>query len=90
MTEADVYKFLTEVLREVFQRDDIVARAELTAHDVPGWDSFKQIEILIATEQRFSIKLSTKELDGLECLGDLVRAVTSRLGPSSSTPNALL
>lgn len=90
MTEADIYEFLTEVLRDVFQRDDIVANAELTAGDIAGWDSFKQIEIIIATEQRFSIKLSTKELDRLECVGDLVRAVTSRLGQDSSAPSGLV
>jgi acyl carrier protein len=90
LTEAAIYEFLTEVLREVFQRDDIVANAELTARDIAGWDSFKQIEIIIATEQRFSIKLSTKELDCLFCVGDLVRAVTSRLGQGSSAPSGLL
>ncbi len=79
MTEAEIYQFLTEVLRDVFQRDDIAATPALTAHDIAGWDSFKQIEIIIATEERFSIKLSTKELDHLDCLGDLVRAVASRL-----------
>ena len=66
MKECEAYGFLTEVFREVFMRDDIVLRSELTASDVDGWDSFKQIEIILATEERFGIKISTKELDRLE------------------------
>ena len=36
---------LTEILRDVFMRDDLVVSPATTADDVPGWDSFKQIEI---------------------------------------------
>ena len=79
MTEAEIYHFMTELLRDLFQRDDLTARPDLTAKDVAGWDSYKQIELIIATEVRFGIKLSTRELDRLDCLGDLVRAVQSRV-----------
>ena len=76
--EADVYGALTEIFHDVFMRDDLVLKAELTAKDVAGWDSFKQIEIIMATEERFGIKMSTREIDSLQNVGDLVRVVVEK------------
>ena len=47
MTELDIYRALTEIMHDVFLRDDIVLTPTLAAKDVAGWDSFKQIEIVI-------------------------------------------
>ncbi len=80
MTEAEIYAALSEIFADVFMRDDIVLSDALTAKDVQGWDSFKQIEIIIATEQRFAIKASTRELDRLQSVGDLVRLIQSKIG----------
>lgn len=77
-TEADIYSALTEIFQDVFMRDDLALKPELTAKDVTGWDSFKQIEIIIATEERFGIKFSTRELDSLQCVGDLVGVVVAK------------
>jgi len=77
-TEADVYGALTEIFHDVFMRDDLVLKAELTAKEVAGWDSFKQIEIIMATEERFGIKMSTREIDSLQNVGDLVRVVMGK------------
>ena len=50
-TEAEIYGDLTEIFHDVFMRDDIVLSPELTAKQVQGWDSFKQIEIVLASEE---------------------------------------
>jgi acyl carrier protein len=78
MSEADIYSFLTETFHDVFMREDIVLKPELSAKDVEGWDSFKQIEIILATEERFGIKFSTREVDSLQSVGDLVRLVSAK------------
>ncbi len=77
-TEAEITTALTEIFRDVFSRDDMELTPLLCAHDVEGWDSFKQIEIIIATEERFRIKMTTRELDSLRNVGDLVRVVAAR------------
>lgn len=77
-TEAEIYSALTEIFRDVFMRDDLTLRAELTASDVKGWDSFKQIEIIMATEERFGIQMNTREIDSLRNVGDLVRVIESK------------
>ena len=59
-------------------RDDLALKPELTAKDVQGWDSFKQIEIIMASEEKYGIKFTTRELDSLQNVGDLVRVVTAK------------
>jgi len=78
VTEAEVYPKLTAILREVFDRDDIEATPMLAADQVEGWDSFKQVEILIAVQEEFSLKFSSRELDSLKNVGDLVSIVVAK------------
>ena len=77
-SEAEIYGALTEIFNDVFMRDEMVLTPELSAKDVKGWDSFKQIEIIMATEERFGIQLNTREIDSLQMVGDLVRVVASK------------
>jgi acyl carrier protein len=74
-TEAETYSGLTEIFHDVFMRDDITLSPELTAKQVQGWDSFKQIEIIMASEEKWGIKFNTRELDSLRCVGDLAKMV---------------
>lgn len=72
------YEGLKEVFAEVFMRDDIVLSPMLTAKDVEGWDSFKQIEIIMATEQWFGMRFTSMEVDGMRSIQDLVVVVCNR------------
>ncbi len=78
MTEDMVYERLTEIFHDVFFRDDIVLKPGLTAADIAGWDSMKQIEIILSVEERFDVKLTTKEVDSLRKVGDLVTLVMKK------------
>jgi acyl carrier protein len=77
--ESEICDELTKLFCEVFVRSDMVLSPDTTAADVPGWDSFKHIEIILAVEEKFDIKFSTREVDGLNSVADLVRAVTLKV-----------
>ncbi len=79
-TEAEIYPALTTIFQDVFLRDDLTLTPGLTAKDVQGWDSFKQIEIIMASEEHWKLRFSTRELDGLRCVGDLVRTIAAKTG----------
>ncbi len=76
--EAKIYEALTEIFNDVFMKDDMKLTPSLSAKDVAGWDSFKQIEIMVAAEEHFGIKLNTKEIDSLKCVGDLVAVIAKK------------
>ncbi len=79
-TEAEIYPALTTIFRDVFLRDDMVLTPELSAKDVEDWDSFKQIEIIMASEEQWKMRFSTRELDALHSVGDLVRTIAAKTG----------
>ena len=79
MTEHELYDSLTALFSEIFLRDDIALAATTTAADIDGWDSFKQIEIVMAVEERFGIRLLTREIDSLKQVGDLVAVIDSKI-----------
>ena len=75
MTDEEIYEQLTEIIRDVLMNFDLVLRPDLTAKEVEGWDSYKMIEILLAVESHFGLKVKSKELDDLENVGDLVALI---------------
>jgi acyl carrier protein len=79
MPEGEIYTALESIFQDVFLRDDIKLTPTMTAKDVAGWDSFKQIEIILAVEGEYHIKFNTKELDSLQSVGDLVRVIASKV-----------
>jgi acyl carrier protein len=79
MTETEIYAALDEIFRDVFLREDLALTPELSAQDVPGWDSFKQIDIILAVEARYHVKFNTRELDSLHNVGDLVRVIAAKI-----------
>jgi len=79
MTEDGVQSGMQSIFESVFRRTDIEVRPELTAADVPGFDSFRYISIIMATEERFGIKFSDADIDQWHNVGDLMAAVRRKL-----------
>lgn len=76
--ETEIYSDLTEIFRDVFMRGDLVLRPDTTALDVEGWDSFKQIEIIMAAEEKWHIRFTSREFDNLQRVGDLIRMIAAK------------
>ena len=79
-TQVEIYHDLAEIFADVFMRDDIELSPVLTAKDVKGWDSFKQIELIMASEEKWGIKFNTRELDALQNVGDLAKMIEAKAG----------
>jgi len=79
VTEPEIYEGLTEIFHELFADDGIVLTAETTAEDVEDWDSFNHLNIIVAVEMRFGIKMQTNEIEELTNVGDMVQLVKTKL-----------
>ncbi|SFU57226.1 acyl carrier protein [Methylobacterium sp. 174MFSha1.1] len=77
MTEGAALAALAPLFEEVFG-EPVPLTPELTAEDVEGWDSTRMIELVIAVEAHFGIKLTTREVDGLSRVGDLAALVARK------------
>jgi acyl carrier protein len=79
MQNADIYAKLTAIFHDLFDDNSLVLTPELTAADVPEWDSFNHINLIVAVETTFKIKFQTAELEQLHTVGHLVSLITSKL-----------
>lgn len=65
---------IADIIRERFGYDGDVT-AETVAAEVEGWDSVAHVELIIAIEMEFGIRLTTGETSDLPNVGALVAAV---------------
>jgi acyl carrier protein len=79
MTGEQILEKLTEIFREVFDDDAIRLSREVTAADIPDWDSFNNINIMVAVELAFGVKFRTAEIERLQNVGDLIDSVGVKL-----------
>jgi acyl carrier protein len=70
---------LNHVFRDVLENDDIVLKADTTAADIEEWDSMSHVQIILAVEQEFKVRLKAGEISGLENVGAFVSLLERRL-----------
>jgi acyl carrier protein len=78
MDMATVYTRLTPIFHEVFDDDSIQPYAEMTALEVPAWDSLSNIRLVVAVEEEFNIQFTTGEVAGLKNVGEFVAVIQQR------------
>jgi acyl carrier protein len=69
---------LTEIFRDLFDNDDLVLRDDTTAGEVAGWDSLKNIKLMIRIEKAFRIRFGTGEVVGLKNVGELLALIDKK------------
>ena len=69
---------LTPVFRDVFADDSLVVTEAMSAADVPAWDSLSHINLIVAVEKEFKIKLSTKDVRWMKNVGDMIALVAKK------------
>jgi acyl carrier protein len=79
MHQQDIYAQLTPLFHDLFDDDTLALTPGLTAADVPEWDSFNHINLIVAVESRFGIKFHTAELESMHTVGHLADLIQSKL-----------
>jgi acyl carrier protein len=74
-----VYDKLTTIFRDVFDDDELVLRPDLTADDVPDWDSLSHIRLILTIQHTFGIKFSAAQATNPRNVGELVALIQWRL-----------
>lgn len=79
MTREEVYVKLNEVFRDVFDDEEIVVSDETTADDIEDWDSLEHINLIVAVEDKFSVKFNMGEIKKFKNVGEMVDIIMSRI-----------
>jgi acyl carrier protein len=61
-----------KVFREVFNTPSIALYPEMTAKDLPGWDSFRHVTLIVALEEALGVEFSPEEMASAPNVGALI------------------
>jgi acyl carrier protein len=81
MDEKAIYEKLTAIFRDVMDDDSIVLQPTTAAKDIPEWDSFNHVNIIVTSEMKFGVKFTTGEIERLSNVGDFVALIKGKVGP---------
>ena len=69
---------LTNIFRTLFNKADLVLRDDLTARDVPAWDSLNHVNLMIFVEEEFGVRFTTSEVSSMQNVGELKSLITRK------------
>jgi len=75
-------KLKSTILKEL-KLDEFEISEEMTADQVPGWDSLSHLNVILAVEQDFNIRFNSYELLKLKNIGELQSLINSKTVKSS-------
>ncbi len=78
MTDQDIFEALTPIFRSVLANDAIVLKPETSQKDIPKWDSFRYIEIILQVEEAMGVKIRAREANKLANVGELVALIQAK------------
>ena len=79
MASASTFDRLTQVLRDVFDNEELIATPELTARTVNGWDSLGNVRLFVELERAFGVRFGATEISSLKNVGQLAELVERKI-----------
>jgi acyl carrier protein len=73
-----LHQQLEQVFQEVFNNEHLVLTDEVTAKDIPAWDSIAHINLMFSIEQAFDVRFKGNELADFKSIGDLKAFLRSK------------
>ena len=78
-SEPQIYGVLLEIFRDVFRNPALCLTPDTDAAKLEGWDSFAQVNIIVAMEDRFGVRFRASEAYQLKSVAALVDALSVKL-----------
>ena len=78
MTESAILDIITPIFRVALGNEELVLRPEMTAKDIPKWDSFRYVDIILRIEEALNIKIRPREANKVKSIGDIIALIQSK------------
>ena len=78
MVRSIVIARLNGVFQDIFDDPSLQVSDGMTAADVEGWDSLSHINLIVAVEKEFGIRMTTAEVRGLKNVGDFITLISAK------------
>ena len=70
---------LSSIFKILFNRPDLELNDNLSAKNVPGWDSFNHVNLIINIEEEFGVRFTNDEVGGMQNFGNLKTLLASKI-----------
>ena len=77
MNQCEVIAKLQTIFDDVFL-DPVTLTPELSAKDVPEWDSLTHISLMVAVEKGFNVRFHVGEVENAKNIGEFVDMILKR------------
>lgn len=74
---------LKKIILNELTLNDFDLKDETTANQVPGWDSFNHINVILAVEKDYNIHFKGLEILRVKNIGELQKLIDSKLNESN-------
>jgi len=75
MTESEITAALTGLFRELLDNPELELKPADQDRDIAGFDSAKKVHLVLAVEERFAIRLHSREIDMLRSVADWIKLI---------------
>ncbi|MDR1105825.1 MAG: acyl carrier protein [Treponema sp.] len=78
MERGEILSQVQDIFRDQLDDGDVTLRDETTAADVDGWDSLMHLQLIVAIENHFKVKFSSKEIMSWKNVGEMIDCLQNR------------
>ena len=77
MEKTEILNSIQGIFRDILGNEDIHLSELSSPENVEGWDSIANVNVIIAVESEFGIKLGIDDIQRVKMVGDIVSIVQS-------------
>lgn len=70
---------IQNIFRDVFDDEELIVADSTSSDDIEEWDSLSHIQLVVAIEKAFGLKLTSKEILSWEDVGEMADAIHAKL-----------
>lgn len=78
MTRQQILSQVQDLIRDVFENENIHINEQSTAQEVEEWDSLNHIQLIGAIEDHFDLEFDLEDMLTLENVGDIVSQIEKK------------
>lgn len=78
MEIAEMCVTIQDVVRDVFDSDDLTITPETEFGDVEGWDSFSKINLFSSLEKEFSVKFTIADIEKMKNVAAIIDVIRGK------------
>jgi acyl carrier protein len=78
MERQEILSQVQDIFRDHLEDDSIVLADATTANDVEGWDSLMHLQLIVAIENHFKVKFTSKEILQWKNVGEMISTIQGK------------